>query len=517
MVKNKSILVLITVICGLLLIGGAVQAKSDKQTTTSTINGVTANWEYYITDDGKIEDLKCTNAADVTGKLTIPSTLDGKTVTSLGASAFKDAINITEVTIPDSVESISSDAFKGCTKLAKADFGSIKSIGANAFASCTALEDVTIPKTLESAALYPVFNNCPNLKEIKFEKGLKRIPEKLCSSTYIERAIVPDSVESIGYDAFKGCARLTKVDLGSIKSIGANAFSGCSSLESVTIPKTLDNGPLYPVFDNCEKLTEIKFEDGLASIISRICQSTNITSAEIPDSATSINYLSFANCPNLEKITILDNVTRIDKDAFKNHSENLTIYCYEGSVAAKYAIDNNIKYVYLKKPNVVKLSASVTYNPKTNTTKEVVATIKTNKKVNKVEGWTLSEDGKTLTKTYKKNTEETIKLIDIDGQEKSVDVKVTNIIAEEEKEEEAKKKDEEKKSEDKKSEEKKSDNNNSEKNSKNESGKKSDKTVTPVSKLPQTGESVIIIAIISIVSIATIVLYKKTKQYKGIK
>ena len=28
------------------------------------------------------------------------------------------------------------------------------------------------------------------------------------------------------------------------------------------------------------------------------------------------------------------------------------LYCYEGSIAAKYAIDNNIKYVYLTKPVV---------------------------------------------------------------------------------------------------------------------------------------------------------------------
>ena len=35
---------------------------------------------------------------------------------------------------------------------------------------------------------------------------------------------------------------------------------------------------------------------------------------------------------------------------FKNHDSDLTIYCYEGSMAAKYAIKYNIKYVYLTKP-----------------------------------------------------------------------------------------------------------------------------------------------------------------------
>ena len=39
-----------------------------------------------------------------------------------------------------------------------------------------------------------------------------------------------------------------------------------------------------------------------------------------------------------------------EDSVFENHNENLTIYCYEGSIAAKYAISNNIKYVYLTKP-----------------------------------------------------------------------------------------------------------------------------------------------------------------------
>ena len=35
---------------------------------------------------------------------------------------------------------------------------------------------------------------------------------------------------------------------------------------------------------------------------------------------------------------------------FKNHNKDLTIYCYKDSIAAKYALKYNIKYVYLTKP-----------------------------------------------------------------------------------------------------------------------------------------------------------------------
>ncbi len=49
------------------------------------------------------------------------------------------------------------------------------------------------------------------------------------------------------------------------------------------------------------------------------------------------------------------------------------------------------------------------------------------KKVNAVDGWTLSEDGMTLTKEYTKNTTETVHLVDLDGMTKDVVIEITNI------------------------------------------------------------------------------------------
>ena len=64
------------------------------------------------------------------------------------------------------------------------------------------------------------------------------------------------------------------------------------------------------------------------------------------------------NCTKLTKITILDNVNDMglygvsDTDSiFENHNEDLTIYCYENTMAANYAIKYNIKYVYLERPD----------------------------------------------------------------------------------------------------------------------------------------------------------------------
>jgi len=81
------------------------------------------------------------------------------------------------------------------------------------------------------------------------------------------------------------------------------------------------------------------------------------------------------------------------------------------------------------------LTATVSYDPTTNTTGKVTATIKTNKKVNEVDGWTLSEDGMTLTKVYSKNVTETVHLVDMDGMTKDVEININNIVKEQPKEE----------------------------------------------------------------------------------
>ncbi|MBR2588691.1 MAG: leucine-rich repeat protein [Bacilli bacterium] len=452
MLKRKFIISIIFIVLGLLAVSGKVNA-ADKQTATVTINGVTANLEYTINSNGDIEDLVCKNASELSGTLSIPSTIDGKKVISLGNYAFKGATGVTSLYIPKSL------------------------IG-----DCG-----TVP-----------FSGCSNITSVTFEDGITRIPGSiLWECTGITEITIPNSVTEIGGLAFADCSSLKKVNFGTgIKKIGNYSFENCKSLTSLYIPKSLTENCGTVPFSGCSNITSVTFEDGITRIPSDLLwKCTGITKITIPNSVTEIGGLAFADCTSLKKITILDNVTKMASSAFERHNDDLTIYCYEGSVAAKYAIDNNIKYVYLKRTNVEELTAIITYNPTTSTTGKVTATIKTNKPVNKVDGWTISEDGKTLTKTYSTNTTETVNLVDEDGLKKSVDVKVDKII----------------KKEETKTEDKKSDSSNT------ETEKKEDTTVTPKKNLPQTGTSMIMIVIIGTVALFSIGVYSKSKKYRGIK
>ena len=75
-------------------------------------------------------------------ELNVPSTLNGKTVSAIGGSAFRNNTKLTKVTLPESIKSIGDSAFMGCTALVSFEAASLESIPAGAFANCTALTEV---------------------------------------------------------------------------------------------------------------------------------------------------------------------------------------------------------------------------------------------------------------------------------------------------------------------------------------------------------------------------------------
>ena len=353
-----SLICLAIITCFSTFFGTSVIFAADEYTYSCNINGVTANFTYNLNEENKIEKLKCTNSSELTGNVTIPGLIEGKEVVTIGDNAFKGASNITGVVVPDSVKTIEYNAFTDCTNLKDVNLGKIESLSFAVFKNCTALTSIKIPNTLKQGAVSKIFTNCSNLTNITLEDGLTVIPSFLCAGTAITEITVPDSVKTIDYSAFEDCTKLKDVNLGKIESLSFDVFKNCTALTSIKIPNTLKQGAVSKIFTNCSNLTNITLEDGLTVIPSYLCADTAITEITIPDSVKTIEYSAFEDCTNLKKITILDNVDSIGffginepKDSvFKNHDEDLTIYCYRDSIAAKYAIKYNIKYVYLDKP-----------------------------------------------------------------------------------------------------------------------------------------------------------------------
>ena len=159
------------------------------------VNEVNADPLTYEVVGDTVTIVSCDKKAS--GALVVPSTYEGKPVTSIGGSAFYVCTSLTSVTIPDSVTSIGDAAFYLCSSLASVTIpDSVTSIGEDAFRGCSNLSSVWIP----------------------------------------------DSVTNIGNHAFAGCSSLTSVTIGnSVTSIGDWAFYDCSGLRNITFE---GNAPL---------------------------------------------------------------------------------------------------------------------------------------------------------------------------------------------------------------------------------------------------------------------------------
>ena len=262
------------------------------------------DYKYTVLDDGTAKITKYTGSAT---ELTIPSEIDGYSVTSIGSWAFSRCTSLESITISKSVTSIETNAFSGCTSLTSIMISDgVTSIGNYAFSGCSSLTEINVSgENADYSSVNGLVFNKDKTEIICYPQGKKDLSYS-----------IPDSVTEIGESAFYGCG-LTSITMSkSVTSIGDHAFFGCTSLASITIPDSvryLGNA----AFEFCCKLESVTLGSGIAYIgNSAFCHCTSLESITIPKSVTSIGDQAFFGCTSLTSITIPDSVTSIGSWAF---------------------------------------------------------------------------------------------------------------------------------------------------------------------------------------------------------
>ena len=259
--------------------------------------------------------------------ITIPNS-----VTEIGISTFENCTNLEYMTMPNSVTSIGSSAFYGCSSLTSINISDgVTEIDSDAFKGCSSLTSITIPDSVTSIG-YDAFEDCSSLTSINIPDGVTELYGSVfdhCSS--LTSITIPDSVTSIGYDAFRCCSSLKNINIpNSVTSIGDSAFYGCSSLTSINIPDGVTSIGNW-TFEDCSSLTSITIPDSVTSIGFRAFEGcSSLTSITIPDSVTSIDNDAFRGCTSLTSITIPNSVTSIGDGAFRCCSSLTSINIPDG-------------------------------------------------------------------------------------------------------------------------------------------------------------------------------------------
>ncbi len=261
-------------------------------------------------------------------------------ITRIGNYALYNQTGITSITIPDSVTSIGSGAFYGCSKLTSVNFGEnskLTSIGVSAFRGCSSLNAVYITDISKWCAID--FYN--------YEANPLYYAKKLyLNRELVTELVIPEDVTNISDYAFYNCTSLISVTIpDSVTSIGNSAFSGCSRLTSITIPDSVTSIGNYAFF-GCKSITSITIPDSVTSIGDRaFLWCSSLISVTIPDSVTSIGNAAFSWCSSLTSITIPDSVRRIGNSAFRGCS-SLTSITFQGTKAEWNSITKGSNWDY---------------------------------------------------------------------------------------------------------------------------------------------------------------------------
>ena len=233
--------------------------------------GLSVNGFTYTVNNGEVEITDYTNnSTDVS----VPSSIDGYPVTSIGAYAFADRLDnrgsdLNSITLPSTLKKIGEGAFTTNNKITSLTIPeNVTEIGSRAFLCWMKLSNITFKGNNLKYIGKWAFRNCHSLSSIKFPNSLETIDEgafSYCNS--LTEVSFPMSVSSIGRSAFLGCTSLSKATiLNKDAELGNNIFdltatsSSDSSKRAMTIyafdPSSAKN------FASAENFSFVKLDNG---------------------------------------------------------------------------------------------------------------------------------------------------------------------------------------------------------------------------------------------------------------
>ncbi len=322
-----------------------------------TTNGSDYSYSVISEEDKTIMITKY-NVIGAIRTVTIPSIIDGYTVTAIGDEAF--AVNsLTEVTIPDTVTSIGYRAFYFNNFRALTLPDSLVTIGEEAFMNTPivdlymgnnvkTIDNAAFKKTLLSTVYYAgtkeewnaitMLGDNTNFKNIMIyyqyssEVEDEEVYTGVCGENLTwtlgkssGKLVISGTGPMYDYEynnssvnspwfAYKDLIKEIIIEDG-VTTIGENAFWSCKKLASISIPDTVTSIGVAALSD-CPCLKSLEIPDSVITIGDGAFAYSGLNSVKLSDNLTAISENLFYECVYLEYIDIPDSVTKIGCYAF---------------------------------------------------------------------------------------------------------------------------------------------------------------------------------------------------------
>ena len=300
-----------------------------------------ADWKYTVLNNGTavlIEYIGTNTEVNVT-------TVDGYTVSAVGANVLKEDSTVQSLTLPESVKSICNYAFENTKNL----------------------RNISIPASVEMIGTYAFYKSGVEKVNFASDSKLTYIDAYAFSETEnLKNINIPEKVTEVRKYAFESSA-LNEVKFAQnaeLNLIGRYAFSN-SELQEVQLPDHALKVD-YHAFDGITSLNTLKFGTGNTQLYGYAFYNTGLTEVNLPENVEYVGEYCFSFCKELTAINVEEANTQYssEKGVFFNKKQTKLIQCpagksgtynipdktealgfgaFEGSILSKIGISNSSK------------------------------------------------------------------------------------------------------------------------------------------------------------------------------
>ena len=258
-------------------------------------------------------------------------------VTSIGNAVFQSCTSLKKVSLPNSITTVPMEAFNGCRSLCEVSLPSLlKEIGNYAFSECQSLESIALPSSLERINDNAFYRT--GLKSISVPDNVSHVGANVFTESKItepvfnesifiympregfEEYAIPESITVVNATSFEGCSTISKISMSNVRTIGDRAFAN-SGLTSLELPNSVMSIGIN-AFYGCSNLNgkvDLSNNTNLNELSAGLfAECKKLDKVILPSSILSIGTNCFQNCEELEDLVFPEQISQIGSHAFEN-------------------------------------------------------------------------------------------------------------------------------------------------------------------------------------------------------